>query len=507
MFARKLAVFVFLFIPCIAGASSGSMGAANENGSISGTVKDPSGAVLPAAQIVLQPGATTTAANAQGDFVISNLKPGTYTVTVSAVGFSNSVSTVVVNAGENAILNATLKINSASQQVVVNGSLEGDVAAINEQRTSENILNVMTADTIQNLPNQSVATVLGRMPGVTVQINEGEAQYVQIRGTEPRLSNTTLDGVDIPGPDPQLREVDLWVIPGDLVGAIDINKTLSANQDGDAIGGSVNLHMRQATSSRPTLDLESLGGWNPIDTGQPWFRDDATFGKRFGTHQRFGVMLSYSYDLNDLGTDDVEPVPDINPDGTSAPYFDLISLNEYFYNHTRYGFGGSLDYKVSDNSDLFAHGIYSNFKDYGQKFEYDIGNSANGNGGITFHNSLRRPNYLISDLILGGNHVFTHSYVHYVAAISRSRFGGAAGNPGADYEYDKFVRGKHVHLCSRSKHLPAAVPLRGKRSHLRPHPVLPRGRQPDLGTVDAAQSAGKWRHGIELPSGLARIHL
>ena len=67
---------------------------------------------------------------------------------------------------------------------------------INEQRTSENILNVMTADTIEELPNQSVATALGRMPGVTVQINEGEAQYVQIRGTEPRLSNTTVDGVD-----------------------------------------------------------------------------------------------------------------------------------------------------------------------------------------------------------------------------------------------------------------------------------------------------------------------
>ena len=96
----------------------------------------------------------------------------------------------------------------------------------------------------------------------------------------------------VPGPDPQVRQVDLWVIPGDLVGAIDINKTLSANEDGDAIGGSVNLHMRQATSSRPTLDLESLGGYNPIDTGQPWFRDDATVGKRFGPQQRFGVMFS-----------------------------------------------------------------------------------------------------------------------------------------------------------------------------------------------------------------------
>jgi TonB-dependent receptor len=431
MFTRKLfiSVFVFLLIPRIARASSGSMGAANESSSISGTVKDPSGAVLPGAQIVLQPGATTTAANAQGGFVLQNLKPGTYTVTVSAVGFTNSVSTVVVSGGENAILNATLKISSTSQQVVVNGGLEGDVAAINEQRTSENILNVMTADTIQDLPNQSVATALGRMPGVTVQINEGEAQYVQIRGTEPRLSNTTVDGVLVPGPDPQVRQVDLWVIPGDLVGAIDINKTLSANEDGDAIGGSVNLHMRQATSGRPTFDAESLGGYNPIDTGQQWFRDDATVGKRFGAQQRLGVVFTYSYDLNDLGTDDVEPQPDVNPNGTSAPYFDNISIREYFYNHTRYGLGGSLDYKVSENSDLFVHGILSNFRDFGQKFEYDV-----GGGGVAFSNSVRRPNYQISDLILGGNHVLTHSYIRYVAAISHSRFVGAAGNPGADFD-------------------------------------------------------------------------
>ncbi len=135
----------------------------------------------------------------------------------------------------------------------MHGALGGDALALEEQRTSANILNVVTAPTIMNLPNQSVATVLGRMPGVTVQINEGEPQYVQIRGTEPRLSNTTIDGVVVPGPDPQVRQVDLWVIPGDLVGSVAINKTLSANQDGDAIGGSVDLRVKQATSDRPVF--------------------------------------------------------------------------------------------------------------------------------------------------------------------------------------------------------------------------------------------------------------
>lgn len=423
-----------------AGAGQSGKSPAAGTGSIGGTVKDATGAVLVGAQVTLHPNATVVATGAQGDFRIQNLRPGTYQVTISDVGFKDFEATVVVSAGQNALINPTMTVNSANQGVVVTANLEGDVAAINEERTSPNILNVMTAATIQNLPNQSVATVLGRMPGVTVQINEGEPQYVQIRGTEPRLSNTTIDGVVVPGPDPQVRQVDLWVIPGDMVGDVEINKTLSANQDADAIGGSVNLGMRQATGSRPTLDIESLGGWNPIDTGQPWIRDDVTFGKRFGRNQRLGTMLSYSYDLNDLGTDDVEPVPALDPLGGSEPYFNEIAIQQYFYNHTRFSFGGSLDYKLSQNSDLFVHGIYSNFKDYGQKYGYDIvsatenaAGQSNDDGGITYSTSVRRPNYLISDLILGGNQVLGRAYIRYAAAVSRSRFGGAAGNPGADF--------------------------------------------------------------------------
>lgn len=418
------------------------------SGTVSGTVKDKTGAVVANAQVVLQPGGTTAATNAQGRFYIQNVPAGSYTVTISDVGFQNAVATITVNAGQNTLADTTLNVASANQRVVVTANIGGDVAAINEQRTSANILNVMTAEQIQNLPNQSIATVLGRMPGVTVQINEGEAQYVQIRGTEPRLSNTTLDGVIVPGPDPQVRQVDLWVIPADLAGAVQINKTLSANEDGDAIGGSVNMQMRQATSRRPTMNLESVGGWNPIDTGQPWFRDDATVGKRFGQHDRFGVMFSYSYDLNDLGTDDVEPTPDLFANGATA--YDNISIRQYFYNHTRYGFGGSADYKLNEGSDLFLHGLFSNFRDYGQKYEYDIssnlatqGQSAGG-GGVSFSNSLRRPDYQISLLTLGGNHVFTKSWAKWVLSAGHSREGGAAGNPGADFDPLNMANGNPV---------------------------------------------------------------
>ena len=405
--------------------------AASANGIVSGTVKDTAGAVLQGAQIVLQPTATTVASDAQGNFVITNLTPGTYTVTISYVGFNNSVTTVEVKPGQTTPLTATMTVSSGNQQVLVNANLVGDAAAINEQRTSANILNVQTDTQIQSLPNQNVADATGRMPGVTVQRNEGEAQYVQIRGTEPRLSNTTIDGVVVPGPDPQVRQVDLDTIPAGIVGAIAINKTLSANQDGDAIGGSVDLRIKQATGSQSILSIETIGGYTPIAGTRRVFSLNSAAGMRFGNNstlgKRFGVMLGYSYDSNGRGIDDIEPAPDLNPDGSTL--YDKLSVREYLYNRTRYGFAGALDYKLAEDSDLYAHGLFSNFRDYGQKYEYDFDNS----GGSAFHTSVRRPNLQIADLAIGGNQVFTHSFVHYQIAVAHSRFGGAAGNPGADF--------------------------------------------------------------------------
>lgn len=410
---------------------SATIGAA-DNGSVSGTVKDTAGAVLAGAQIQLQPSGSTAASNATGGFLIQNVTPGTYTVTVSYVGFTSSVATITVTAAHTTPLDVNLKVGSVSEQIVVNADLVGDAAAINEQRTSANILNVETDTEIQSLPNANIADAVGRMPGVTLQRNEGEGQYVQIRGTEPRLSNTTIDGVIVPGPDPEVRQVDLDTIPADLVGAVAINKTLSANQDGDAIGGSVDMRIKQATSDRPSLSFEYEGGNTPIDNQRPMFLINSSAGMRFGhaTNARagkpFGLMLGYSYDLNDRGIDDVEPVPDLLSDGTKT--FDAENIQEYLYNRTRYGFAGALDYKLAENSDLYVHGLFSNFRDYGQKWGYKL-NGSNAK----FSTSVRRPNLQVADVAIGGNHIWDRTFLHYQVAASHSRFGGAAGNPGADF--------------------------------------------------------------------------
>ncbi len=403
---------------------------------MSGTVKDVGGAVLQGAQIVLQPSATTAASSSQGAFLIPNIKPGTYSLTISYVGFTTSVTTVNVTAGQTTQLDAILTVSSASQQVEVNANLEGDAAAINEQRVSDNILNVESDTQIQSLPNANIADAIGRLPGVTLQRNEGEGQYVQIRGTEPRLSNTTIDGVLVPGPDPAVRQVDLDTIPADLVGSVAINKTLSANQDGDAIGGSVDLRIKQATLDRPTLMIEGMDGYTPIDNGRKAFQIDSSAGFRFGPNsgqgKRFGLMVGYSYDYNGRGIDDVEPVPDFDGPNGSFTY-DNIYIQQYLYDRTRYGVAGSLDYKLNENSDLYVHGLFSNFRDFGQKYAYQLALDDNPK----YKTSVRRPNLQIEDLAIGGNQIFNHSFLKYQVAVAHSRFGGAAGNPGAEFKVAK----------------------------------------------------------------------
>ena len=414
-------LFALFMVPFAFPETTSETNAPGNNGRVSGTVKDAGGAVLTGAQIVMQPSTVTVATDSQGSYLIANVKPGAYTLTISYVGFNASVSSITVTAGQTTTLDVALTVSSASQQVEVNANLEGDAVEVNEQRTSENILNVESDAQIQSLPNANIADAVGRLPGVTLQRNEGEGQYVQIRGTEPRLSNTTIDGVIVPGPDPQVRQVDLDTIPADLVGAVAISKTLSANQDGDAIGGSVDMRIKQATSDRPTLMVEGIDGYTPIDNGRKTFTIDSSAGLRFGPNspqgKRFGLMLGYSYDYNGRGIDDVEPVPDLDgPNGTLS--YDNLYVQQYLYDRTRYGFAGSLDYKLNENSDLYAHGLFSNFRDFGQKYAYQLtaGDKAK------YKTSIRRPNLQIEDLALGGNQVFNHTFVRYQVAIAHSRF-------------------------------------------------------------------------------------
>jgi len=165
----------------------------------------------------LQPRMTRTATNGQGEFTIPDLLPGEYTLTVSYVGFSPFSSKVTVPPGQVARVEAVLKVATKSEQVMVYAErAHGEASAINRERTSDNILQVVPVEVITSLPNTNIADALGRMPSVTLERDEGEGKYVQIRGLEPRLSNVTVNGVNVPSPESSVRQIKLDVIPANL---------------------------------------------------------------------------------------------------------------------------------------------------------------------------------------------------------------------------------------------------------------------------------------------------
>jgi Carboxypeptidase regulatory-like domain len=152
-------------------------------GSISGRVTDASGAVLQGAQVGLEPNAPPAVSNQQGEFTILNLAPGSYKVTVSYVGFAPTSKDVAVSAGQTARFEAVLGAVSKTEQVEVYAEREhGEAEAINRTRASDNIIQVLPVEVITSLPNTNIADALGRLPSVTLERDEGEGKYVQIRG-------------------------------------------------------------------------------------------------------------------------------------------------------------------------------------------------------------------------------------------------------------------------------------------------------------------------------------
>lgn len=449
----------FLVIPY-----SQAQTAPERKGAITGKVTDTGGGILQAARVTVDPGGIEAVTDAQGQFLVTGLAPGTYTVTVTYVGFNALTTSVTVSGAQVANANAKLTPGSQNLEVLVTAERpSAEAEEVNRERNADNIVQVLTSDVIRSLPNANMADALGRLPSVTIERDEGEGKYVQVRGTEPRLTNTTIDGINVPSPESGVRQIKFDAIPADIVESVEINKTLQANMDGDGIGGSVNLITKTA-GERPTMNFSGMGGYTPIQSGRGLVETTATLGQRFGASKRFGLLIGGSYDWNGRGIDDTEPGPDIANFGTpsAARIFEAADIREYQYYRSRWGIAGSSDYKLGDGSDIYARLLYSDFHNYGDRWLYTLHdntpilNPPQYPNGITLLGSngcsidpttgvesctgtpssnvqQRRPDYAIGSLLVGGKHVFATTWYAWDASVSRSSQVGQVGNNNANF--------------------------------------------------------------------------
>lgn len=445
---RSISIFVTVLLLLI---ETGPALSQAQTGAIGGNVTDPSGAVLKGAQVSVESQGLNVVSNDQGSFFLTGLAPGSYTLTISYVGFTTFNTTVDVTAGQTATVNAKLALPSETQSVLVTAPRAGaEAEAINVERSADNIIQVLPAEVIRSLPNANMADALGRLPSVTLERDEGEGKYVQVRGTEPRLTNATIDGINLPSPEPGVRQIKFDAIPADSVESVQINKTLQANMDGDGIGGSVNLVTRTATDA-PTFSFGTMGGYTPIINGRGLTEETGTIGGRFGANRKFGILVGSSYDWNGRGIDDIEPVPDVAtlPNGTTKSWKDGMDIREYRYFRTRWGLNGSADYRLGNDSSVYFRWFYSDFKNYGDRWAYTLTDNTPGiqllnpgNVGCatdstgtttspctaapTFNAQLRNPDIGVGSLLLGGKHNFTTSWFTWDLSASRSFYGNSA---------------------------------------------------------------------------------
>ena len=397
--------------------------AQNGRGTLTGSITDGQGFALQGVRVVLTPGNALAVTDATGLFTVVGLPDGAYTVNASYSGFDSLTKPVTIVAGQAARLDAVLSIAANKQDIQVYAPREGgELEAINRTFNADNIINVLPADVITSLPNANVADALGRLPSVSLERDEGEGKYVQVRGTEPRLTHVTLDGVTIASPE-TVRQIKLDLIPADLVESVQINKTLQANMEGDGIGGSVDLRTKSAADT-PTLALEALGGYNPIIGGRTNYQFDGTIGKRFGLSKKLGALVGGSYDWNGRGINDIEPGPAL------AGTYDL---RDYRYFRDRRGFAGTVDYRFSDTSSIYLKGLYSHFDNFGDDWIYTptINSYADSttltqggsDGSMAFSALRRRPIQDIGGLQTGVHSVIGRSLLNadLNASVARTR--------------------------------------------------------------------------------------
>jgi len=354
----------------------------------------------------------STGSDGEGRFRFANVPAGTYTLRVNyaaAEPFSQSVVVPETGAVEVAV---ALNAFGEEDEILVIGQRASLASSISRQRAADTVASVLTRDSIGNFPDQNVAESVRRAPGVNVLNDQGEGRFVAVRGLSPDLNAASINGVRVTAPESDVRSVALDVIPSDLIESIEIQKSLTPDMDADSLGGSINIKTTRGFDRvEPLLAVRAEGSYNDLN-GEWSPRYSVDFSRAFGN---LGIAGGISYTNRVFSTDNVE-VDGWDEDGGIA-YAEEVQYRDYDVERTRTGGSLSLDYRVDNNTTLFARGLHSVFEDQEFRgrliFEMDeapAAGSANSasfstnDGQIRVERDMkdRKEDQTISSLVFGG---------------------------------------------------------------------------------------------------------
>lgn len=327
--------------------------------------------------------------NLEGNFTIQRVPEGRYELRITYLGYTQSNTTVDVVGGQAAQVNVRLQpSNLQLKEVIISGSLEGQARALNQQKNADNIKTIVSADQIGRFPDLNVAEALQRVSGISITRDNGEGSAVQIRGTPRNFTTISINGEQMPSTDEGGNRAEaLDLVPADQLASMEITKSVTPDQDGDAIGGAVNLITPFARKDKPRIKLDLSGGYNRLldrsySNGSGGVQLD--FGRNVNTigrisydqrffSERLGVLVTGTYyrTLNGEDRAEYEYRPGPAPADGYAPEL-VRQLPQLLIDHalrdaqntrTRAGLTSTIDYRFNDVTQVYFKFIYSSLED------------------------------------------------------------------------------------------------------------------------------------------------
>ncbi len=257
------------------------------------------GEALPGANVVVEEFFLGTASDLDGDFLLSNVPAGERVVTISFLGHREREITVNVVAGETQTISAELEVLAIQgEEAVITAQAYGQRAAINQQLAANTVVNVVSSEKIQELPDANAAEAIGRLPGISLKRNSGEANQIVIRGLSPKYNNVTIEGIKMASTSDFDRSVDLSLVQSELLSGIEVSKSLRPDMDADALGGTVNLRLLEAPNRR-RIDLIAEGGYANLGQDFGNYKFTGGISDRF-FEKKLGVSLKASHEQKQM---------------------------------------------------------------------------------------------------------------------------------------------------------------------------------------------------------------
>ncbi|WDH20618.1 TonB-dependent receptor [Pseudomonas chlororaphis] len=236
--------------------------------------------------------------------------------------------------------------------------------ALKEQRSADSIKSVVHADGVAQLPDENVAEAAQRLPGISVERDQGEGRFVSVRGLGPDLNSVTINGTLVPAPESERRAVALDVLPSELVQSLSVIKTLTPDMDANSLGGTVDVQSLSAFDHKGLFYTGSSEASYDRNTHQTSPKFSGAVSDRFSLGDgidNFGVAAALSWQKRDFGSDNVETGGAW--DFEQGAKLQEFELRDYDISRERAGGGLNFDYKPDDLSSYYLRTLYSRYKD------------------------------------------------------------------------------------------------------------------------------------------------